>query len=298
MITKIFPIFLIIVTLIFHNDVISGTQTGLLLWYRSLIPALLPFILITNTLSELNTYQIIAKKLIRFCPNIYELLAVVLGNLCGYPIGAKILNDLVISKCISYKKANSLLAVSSQVSPMFLLGYIYNIILEKEIPLYIFLISIYLPVFILYIYKIKNDTTKEPVIDNSDKQNTGYGININNTFMQTVNTIVFIGIYVIIFSIILEILIKVIDSDIIKCLLSFMEITTGLNLIKNLSINRNLFFPITLCLSSFGGLCTMFQIKIVLSYQKASLKKYLPDKIIMSAGTFLIIFLYTKIKNY
>ena len=133
-----FLITLIIFSLIFHNEVIEGTSSGLILWYQSLIPALLPFIIITNALSETHAYDVLAIHLSTISPNIYRHTAVLLGNLCGYPIGAKILNDFVREGHINSYESNELLSVSSQASPMFLLGFVYNHLPADFIPLPIF----------------------------------------------------------------------------------------------------------------------------------------------------------------
>lgn len=300
-----FPILLIFAMLIFHEDVIKGSISGLLLWYQTLIPALLPFIIIANALSEMGLYRTLSFNSVKF-PHIYELFAIIIGNLCGYPIGAKIINDLVLNHYISKEKANSLIPLSSQASPMFLIGYVYTYILNKSIPLYIFCISVYSPVIILYIVKTKiydtalkiNPETYCPSVSSHINYSNNRPLDLTETFLNAARTMVLIGIYVMIFSIILQILTNRINSTpLTDCILSFLEITTGLNLLKNLSLNIDFCIPIICCLSSFGGLCAMYQIKSVLTYSGSSIKKYLPDKIIMSAGTFILISIYLKTTN-
>ena len=294
---SLIPIFLIIIALLFHNDFISGTRSGLLLWYQTLIPALLPFILITNALSKMNTYQMLAQKMQHVIPDIYLVLAVVTGNLCGYPVGAKILNDLVSDKLIEGDRANSMLALSSQASPMFLIGYVYNLILKDKLPLYVFLLSIYIPVIILYLIrrtKIVNASLNYSKVSVKDDE----PFDISNTFIQTIKTILFIGIYVIIFSIIIELFNTDKANICFKCALSFLEITTGLNLLISLHLKEGFLICLICILSAFGGLCTMFQIKCVLTYKNASIKKYLPDKLLLSAGTLIIITLYQYFRSF
>lgn len=294
-----FLITLIILSLIFHTEVINGTSSGLLLWYQSLIPALLPFIIITNALSEIHTYDILAKHFQKISPNIYKHTAVILGNLCGYPIGAKILNDFVNEGHISPFEANELLSVSSQASPMFLLGYVYKLLPEEYIPLPIFLSIIYLPVLALYIIiKLRDRKTNVKltqenlsVIKPSIKAYST-DISLSGTFMQAVRTIVIIGIYVIIFSILICILIPRCHNNVNSCAIAFLEITNGLRLISSINISTKIQSALIISLTSFGGLCTAFQIKSVLEYSEASIKKYLLDKLILSAGTFLLAILY------
>lgn len=76
-------ILLLFFLLIFHKETIAGTEQGILLWYQTLIPSLLPFILVTNALAETNAYyQAAATYFQKLCPNkIYEIMAAILGNL-------------------------------------------------------------------------------------------------------------------------------------------------------------------------------------------------------------------------
>ena len=296
----IFLISLIFIALIFHNAVIMGTTSGLLLWYRTLVPALLPFIIITNALSETHAYNKISNNLRKYIPYIYGYSTIFLGNLCGYPIGAKILNDFVSDNHLSFDEANSLLSFSSQASPMFLLGYVYPLLNQGSLTIFEFLSLIYIPNIILYLlYRTINciHISNDIINDNYEgtvKKNIKepQSINLSGTFMQAVNIIVIIGVYVIIFSIILNILMPVTHNNTAKCLLSFLEITNGLKMISSINIPDEIKTGLILSVSSFGGLCTAFQIKSVLTYSGASIKKYLRDKIILSAGTLVLTMIY------
>ena len=293
---SVFLTTLIFLTLIFHNEVMSGTRSGLIVWYRMLIPALLPFIIITNALFETSSYKNLTCYFSNKSERAYILIAIIFGNLCGYPIGAKILNDFVSSQNINSNTANKLLSFSSQASPMFLLGFVYPMLPKKSLSIPVFLLLIYLPhIFLFYIYNFNQSDSdlkqnSNPEINyESDKH-----INISGTFIQAVNIMVVIGIYVIIFSIVLNILLPKSNNNLSKCLLAFMEITNGMNLINNLNISNTLRCCLLTTLSSFGGLCTAFQIKGVLLYEASSIKKYLMDKIIISSGTFILTFFYLK----
>ncbi|MDD5999093.1 MAG: hypothetical protein PUC55_05300 [Lachnospiraceae bacterium] len=282
---------LLVLLLFFHTQAIAGTRNGLLLWYQTLIPSLLPFILVTNALAETNAYQAAARFLSRYTSrNIYPILAVTLGNLCGYPIGGKILNDFVHNQYISVKDANYLLCLTSQASPMFLIGYVHLHILQNKLPLSVFLLSIYLPT-ILYAFVLS--IIKHPIdLKTSFLYNRTHRLCITDTFLHTVNILVTIGMYVILFSIIIQILQPLCQIVPAKLLLSSLEITTGLQLLQSIAVPESIRLALICCLSSWGGLCSAFQIKGVLNYPNASIKKYLLDKCILSAGTFLIVYSY------
>lgn len=283
-------VMLLVLSLIFHNEVIAGTGTGLLLWYQTLIPALLPFILITNALSETNSYEAAAVKFRNTVQNIYVWIAIILGNLCGYPIGGKIINDFTDKGYLTPDRSNHLLALSSQASPMFLIGYVYPHILEQAIPLPVFLLLIYAP--ILPYYFIKKHIIAGEYPQKTEPSGHAKAPNVSNTFLQAVRIMVIIGIYVMLFSILLEICIPRITYLPASCALAFLEITTGLKLLKTLPLPPVLSISLIMTLSAFGGLCSAYQIKGVLTYPHASIKKYLLDKMLLSAGTFLLTYIY------
>ena len=288
----ILMISLLFLLLIFHNETIIGTQNGLLLWYQTLIPSLLPFILITNALSETNAYQAATIHFRKHPSNrIYEIMAILLGNLCGYPIGGKLINDFVRNHYFTPERANKLLSLSSQASPMFLIGYVHLHILKNIIPLPVFLISIYLPVLIFCPLLLRKNETIPYASPSSQYKNPC----ICDTFIHAVQIMVMIGMYVIIFSILLEIILPFCGPTPSKVILSFLEITTGLKLLNSLSLPFHIKTAFLCAVSSFGGLCSAFQIKGVLNYPKADIKKYLLDKLLLSTGTFLIILFYLKL---
>jgi hypothetical protein len=275
---------LLFLLLIFHETAITGVQNGLLLWYQTLIPSLLPFILITNALSETGAYQAVSRHFKNFSTG-YEIMAILLGSLCGYPIGAKIINDFILNEYITPAKGNKILAFASQASPMFLLGYVYLHILKKTIPLWLFFGSIYLPPLILYPLFIRREDNSFP----NKKQQTYQSSRITDTFLHAVQIMVMIGLYVMIFSVLLEILLPFCPFKSYKIALSLLEITNGLKILEQLSLPFSLRISLICSLSAFGGFCSAFQIRSVLDYPGASIKKYLQNKTIFSAGTFLII---------
>ena len=168
---------------------------------------------------------------------------------------------------------------------------LYIHILNESIPLPIFLLSIYLPVLIYYpffaschrqkYYTAAPSATNHPCI--------------SDTFLHSVQIMVSIGIYVIIFSVFLGILLPLCKIQTFKIFLSFMEITTGLKLLNSLDLSQSLQLSLICALSAFGGFCSAFQIKGVLDYPEASIKKYLLDKLFLSAGTFFIMEIYLHI---
>ncbi|MDO5156704.1 MAG: hypothetical protein Q4D51_12140 [Eubacteriales bacterium] len=279
---------LLFILIFFHNASITGAKNGLLLWYQVLIPSLLPFLLITNALSETDAYTALSRHFKTLCPNkTYEFIAIIMGNLCGYPIGGKIINDFIKNNYISAHRGKNILSFSSQASPMFLIGYVYTHILKQSLPLPIFLISIYLPIILYYPFLPNNSPYQQK---HHLPQKTNF--KITDTFMHAVQIMVNIGLYVMIFSIALEILLPFCHHTTSKLILSLFEITNGLMIVQNLQLSATVKIPMIGALTAFGGFCSIFQIFSVLDFPEIQIKKYLYDKCILCTGTFFILKLY------
>lgn len=91
----------------------EGAAYGLSLWYRVILPSLLPFLILCRLMQH---YQ---KNLTD-----HPVQIVLLGFLCGYPMGAKLLADLCQNRRFPVPKAAWLLSFCNQASPMFLFGYL------------------------------------------------------------------------------------------------------------------------------------------------------------------------------
>lgn len=281
--------------LCFHQETFIGAKKGLILWYQTVIPSLLPFILITNALSETQSHLPALAFISKLLPGkAHPIFSLFLGNLCGYPLGGKIINDFVKSNLLPSDYANTLLAVCSQASPMFLIGYVHYQILNESIPLFVFLAAIYIPNIILFVHIIRKKQNTKNVLSFSKNK----PLLISDTFFHSVQIITMIGIYMIIFSILFEILFPHCNYTITKILLSCSEITTGINILSTLPMSEGLQVASVGALSTFGGISSALQIKYVLTYPNASIKKYLLHKIILAAGTFCILYSYYLFRIY
>ena len=92
--------------LLFPETVFQGACDGLLLWYQILIPTLFPFLIVAGLLLKTDGAAVVSRLLFRpfhllFGTSFYGSFAVLSGFLCGYPMGAKIIADLLLQGKIS-----------------------------------------------------------------------------------------------------------------------------------------------------------------------------------------------------
>ena len=113
----------------FPKLTLEASREGLLLWFRTLLPTLLPFMILSNFLIRfnciekiLNPFRKIWAAILGLSP--YGAYAYLLGLLCGYPMGAKLTADLYSQKFISKKEAEYLLTFANNASPMFICTFV------------------------------------------------------------------------------------------------------------------------------------------------------------------------------
>ncbi len=78
----------------------AASSEGLLLWFHTLLPMLLPFFILSRLLIALDGVSGITRFLAPLARNFFGLspngsFCLLTGFLCGYPVGAKISADLV-----------------------------------------------------------------------------------------------------------------------------------------------------------------------------------------------------------
>lgn len=120
---------LLLFMLLAPQDAVAGAQYGLLLWFHTIIPTLLPFMILSNLVIRLDAMSwftgFLSPALKKF-PGIgaggtYTMIA---GFLFGYPMGAKLSADLYRAGSIPGNEARYLLSFCNNVSPMFTVSYI------------------------------------------------------------------------------------------------------------------------------------------------------------------------------
>lgn len=111
--------------------------TGLTLWYEKMIPALLPFMILSNLLIGLrltDSFVVFLKPILGrlFSLNGHGVYAVFVGFLCGFPMGAKVTADLYRKRLISKKDAQNLLCFSNNIGPIYFTSFVLPLLQVKN----------------------------------------------------------------------------------------------------------------------------------------------------------------------
>lgn len=281
--------------LCFPQTARTGAYAGMTLWANTVIPVLFPFLLASNLFAALGMAS-------------GKWYAVLLGFLCGYPMGAKAACDLVKEGSVTKKQGQWLMCCCNLPSPMFLTGFI-------GIPAVTW--AVYLPAAFLLIpvfffaeqenVKSVSETVTEKQSKNQSKcqpesqlkcqsehqSETLPGIMplLEQAMEASVKIMIKIGIYMMVFSI-LSVWIQNLYflSPFMRTLLpGLSEMTIGINAAKNAG------FPIRqqaiLCaiFCTFGGCSGLSQTKSVTDEAAFSMKFYILIRLLHVAAAVMII---------
>lgn len=278
---------IIILFVLFPDNVCQGAKLGLTLWFHTVLPALLPFMMISTFMIQQN----ITGSVSRFIyPLFHKMLGLtkegcypaVMGLLSGYPVGAKTAAQLYEEKRITKAEAQYLLSFCNNASPMFLLEYMGIGCMKVSHPI-ILLVIVYLSGYINAIfYKKRGYHFRElEVKTGRQKQKETVIVSLDESILDAFTTITKIGGYIILFSIFAKIIEDMLPvSAIIKYIgIGILEITTGGDIISRLEIAPAIRNIILVCLSAFGGFSSVAQTASVLSNTDLSVVTYLVSKI-------------------
>jgi len=113
----------------YPREVLDAAKDGLMLWFTNVLPALLPFIVITNMLVALGFIRVMGKIMRPIMQYVFGLpgaggVALIVGLISGYPMGAKTVADLCKNGEISIEEAGHLLKFCNNAGPLFLVGVV------------------------------------------------------------------------------------------------------------------------------------------------------------------------------
>lgn len=274
--------------LLFHPDIsLKGATNGLLLWYRSIIPTLFPFVVLTNLLIGTNVAAVLSRILSPlisrlFCVSKNACFAILVGFLCGYPMGAKVTSDLVERREITKKEGQYLLSFCNNTSPMFIISYIVlQTFADKRVLLPSLCILLTSPVVCSFLFRFYHKPSRS-FLGRKDASPITFQFSfLDNAIMNGFETITKVGGYMILFSIVLEFF-----------AIPSLEITGGIaHIAKNHPVLHSSYVPI-MALTSFGGWCSVAQTKSMIQSANLSILPYIIEKLITAMVTSLLSYCY------
>ncbi len=295
--------------LLFPTPVVNGASKGLLLWFQVVLPTLLPFIIVSNLLIQTHAIHSIAKLTGPLFSRVFQVssygsFAVLTGFLCGYPMGSKVTADLLKNGHISIQEARYLLSFCNNTSPMFLISYVLIQNLgDKTLFFPSFLILIGTPVLCSFLFRaflLKKKAKENLLLRSGNKENLCHtspasgGALVEQCMMNGFETIVKVGGYIMLFSILMELcgLLPVKHPLFTGILFPSLEITTGIRQICTSVLPPETRFVLCLTMTAFGGWCAVSQTQCMIHGTELSIVPYIIQKLITAGVTSFIACIY------
>lgn len=317
-----FTIYLVV----FSRTNLLAAKSGLVLWANSIVPSLFPFFVATELLSHTNFTYYLGKLLNKFMKPIFNVrgegsFAFIMGIISGYPVGAKIAANFRKNNICSKEECERLLSFTNNSGPLFIIGTVGITMFGNSSIGFLLLITHLLASFTVgfvfrfwkYNSKAKITTTKSNISNNDNINLSNLGGIIGNSISSSINTILLIGGFVVLFSVIISILqtSHLLDTlsncfEPVFCLFhiptdfcngfvsGILELTNGLNIICNIPEKS---ISINIILASFllglGGFSILLQVWSTISKTDLSIKPYIIGKLLHACFsafyTFLIL---------
>ena len=321
-------IFMLLLLLTLGSVNFKSVKNTTEIFLSSVFPSLFPFILFTEITLKTGIISEIANYL-WFIPRLFKLskncaMPILLGFLCGFPSGAKAVDNMVLNKQISKNDALILLSFVNNSSPIFILTTV-SIAMMNNITIGIILLishfssSILIGLFYSRIntysiihernrflnrYSQKMSKTRE-IKDTLYQNMTKFEI-LQKSILNSFVTLAFILGFMIIFNLVADITYTclrqfniITNTYILDTLSGIFEVTRG---VKSISSHTGSFSNILVIsfLLGFSGLSIIFQIKSCLKNIDISIRKLILFKLfhgILSVLIAYILLKYTTILN-
>lgn len=255
-------IIIIFILIFINNNIIYSTiYNTTLIWFKNLVPNILPIMIITSLIIESNLIFDLTNLLGNIFSRIfktsrYSIFIFILSIFTGSPSNAKYINDLYNNKLISKDESTKILLFTTNFNSLLIYNLI-SIYLGKYISIKI-IITLILTNIIIGLLNRNYDITLLPTKQINNK------INLTKIIKDSIDTMLMILGVLICFNLLINIV--PINNIILKNLFNgFLEVTTALKSLESINISIKLKELLTLVYLSFSGLSIHLQIKSILT---------------------------------
>lgn len=233
----VFVFVIIILLMFFSNLTKQGVARGLIISTNVIIPSLFPFMVCVMIIIKYKfeyknkVLNIILSRL--FGHNFNMFFTFLLSMLGGYPIGAKMINELYNQKTINEQTANIMLMYCVNAGPAFIVCVVGDILGSKKLGVVLLIAHLLSSVLIalFYSFKIKKETY---ITKKADITSQSFSKNIVDSVNDATKSVIGICSFIVLFSVITTYFDYFLSKlPILNNISAFLEITTSLYKIQN-----------------------------------------------------------------
>lgn len=297
---KLITIFFLLLTgciLTNSSQSLSYALLGLELWFNKMIPSLLPFMILSGIMVRLNLTEKMAMAVYPVVNPLYKIrknvcYCMLLGFLCGFPMGAKVTGELRERGLLTTREAQFLLAFCNNIGPVYFLSFALPLLGRRLVFPYLFgmygIPLLYGLVLRHTVYRdiempgiIRKDYRSQRELRSCEQRphEKSLGFKVLEATEQSVQasiqSIMMLGGYMILFNL-MNLIPHVLLGRPLDILGPLLEITGGLGMLKE---RLPLFSLLAL---SFGGLSCIAQTYSCIKNTDLSLSEYIYHKVILT----------------
>ena len=301
----------ILFLLMFSKNNLAAAKSGLELWANSVLPSLLPFFIATELLGYTNIVPMCGRFFSKLMRPIFNVpgegaFAFLMGIISGYPVGAKIVANLKENKLCNKVEAERLIAFTNNSGPLFIVGTVgIGLFYNSSIGLILFCTHILSCITVGFLFRWWGKSKEKYLrnssysIENNNLSFCNLGEVLSKSIISSINTILMIGGFVVLFSIIISMLntshiLHVLSSHVLSVLhipedfslsilTGFIEVTNGLSFISGIT-SLSFSFKLVICafILGFGGFSVLLQVLSITSKANISIKPYFIGKLLQA----------------
>lgn len=281
--------FVLFCLIIDTKNATNAAFNSLMLCARNVIPTLFPFFVISGLLVNTGIVAVLAKFLTPVSNILFKTsgngsVVFLMGIICGYPTGAKVVSELYCEGSIEKNEGERLLAFCNNSGPLFVIGAVGEMMLGNHktgVILYIVhVISAILTGVVFGMFSKKEVTKKK----NEYKIYT-LGEAMSKSIESAVKSILNVCGYVVFFGV----LSSVSDNLFIT---SLLEVTNGAKKLSESGINSQMMLIFMSFVIGFGGVCVLLQVQSAVVNTRLSIKLYVLGKTIQATLSAIITKIY------
>lgn len=302
--------------IIYPENAFKSSLAGLNLWYNSVCPALLPFFICVDILISLGVISFFGEIFQPLMSCLFNIpgegaFAFIMSISSGYPVGAKIVSHLRKNRSCTKVEGQRMLSLCSTSGPLFIIGAVSIGILKNPYIASTLLYSHYLSAItiglLMRFYKYNEKSDKEfyrknpfnSLFEHLRNNKKPLGQIFAESIINSVNLILMVGGYIIIFSVFTDIIrqtkilnllassIKIIFPKIYinpntftAFFTGFLEVTNGVKASAILEISWVVKAALVSFFIGFGGLSVNAQVSGLIHDTDIDFKLYLIVKIV------------------
>ena len=316
--------------LLFSKNNLPAIKNGLTLWATSVVPSLFPFFVATELLLHTTLIPFLGRILNKIMKPLFNIsgcgaFGFIMGLISGYPVGAKIASEFRTKNICSKTECERLLSFTNNSGPLFIIGTVgISMFGNTLIGLLLLITHILASICVGIIFRFwKKDESQNDSLNYVAQKSNSEQVKVSNlgkilseSITSSINTILMIGGFIVIFSSVISIfnnsgifnilsiflnpvlkLFNIDNSFCIPILTGFLEITNGIKQIasipiKSISIN----IILTAFFLGFGGISVFLQVFSITSKTDLSIKPYIYGKILQ--GILASIFTFIAIQIF